>query len=282
LVRSFTHLATVRNNTTTSVGLARFAVGWVEVGSSARVEIIVMPSAGGDDSIHEVTLGGTFPVGEETWRFADLDMVSADEWEVTVRRVDDNEVLDPPTGRLWKPARLRAYGQLEEAQLQALEATLGARLPASYRDWLGRTNGAQPETEHHIPGMPFTLLPERPLFGVHPERPPIDLAQGQRVHRDPWLSPDWLVIASPSGGLLVVSASTRGDESVYFVHELDLVGPPGPAASGGRERRLAAVAGSIWELIGRLTPTEDTDLPPAQMMPPGTFTDPRNYEGGQQ
>ncbi|MBQ1050667.1 SMI1/KNR4 family protein [Micromonospora sp. C51] len=281
-MRSFTHLATVRNNTTTSVGLARFAVGWVDVGSSVRAEIIVMPSAGGDDSAHEVTLGGTFPVGEETWRFADLDMVSADAWEVTVRRVDDNEVLDPPTGRLWRPARLRAYGQLEEAQLQALEAALGARLPAGYRDWLGRTNGAQPETEHHIPGVPFTLLPERPLFGVHPERPPIDLAHSQRVHRDPWLSPDWLVIANPSGGLLVVSASRRGDESVYFVHELDLVGPAGPAASAGRARSLAEVAGSMWELIGRLTPTDEADHPAAQFVPPAAVPNSSHDEDGQE
>ncbi|WBB55546.1 DUF6406 domain-containing protein [Verrucosispora sp. WMMD573] len=275
-MRSFTHLATVGNNTTTSVGLARFAVGWVDVGSPVRAEIIVMPVTSGDDFAHEVTLGGTFPVAEETWRFADLDMVSADEWKVTVRRVDEHEVPDPPTGRLWKPARLLPYGQVEESQLQALEAALGVRLPTSYRGWLGRTNGAQPETEHHIPGLPFTLLPERPLFGVHPECPPIDLVHGQRVHRDPWLSPDWLVIANPSGGLLVISAGRPGDEAVYFVHELDLVGPAGPTASGGRERSLTAVAGSIWELIGRLTPTEYADLPPAELMPPGTFTDPRN------
>ncbi|GIJ24822.1 DUF6406 domain-containing protein [Micromonospora lutea] len=280
LVRSFTHLATVRNNTTTSIGSARFAVSWVDVGTPVRAEIIVMPSTSGEDSAHEVTLGETIPVGEEIWRFADLDMASADEWTVTVRRVDENEVLDPPIGRLWKPARLRPYGQLEEIQLQSLEVALGARLPIGFREWLGRTNGAQPETEHHIPGIPFTLLPERPLLGAHPEQPPFDLVHAQRAHRDFWLSPDWLVIANPSGGLLVVSTSSTGDETVYFLHEFDLVGPPGPAAGLGREQALRAVAGSIWELIGRLTPTEEAELPPARILPPAAGTGTSNDERG--
>jgi hypothetical protein len=279
-LRSFTHLAAIPNNATASVGLARFGVRWVDVGPPVRAEILVMPFRSDEDFAHEVTLGDTFPVGEETWRFVDLDMSSEHEWQVTVRRVDENEVMDPPTGRLWTRARLRPYGELDETQLQSLESALGVRLPTSYRDWLGRNNGAQPETEHHIPGTPFTLLPERPLFGVHPRFPPFDLMHAQRAHRDPWLSPDWLVIANPSGGLLVVSVREAGDESVYFVHECDLVGPPDPTASAARERKLRAVAWSMWELIGRLTPMELDDVPAAQTGPPGTFTDPRNYEDG--
>ncbi|MFF5219043.1 DUF6406 domain-containing protein [Micromonospora sp. NPDC000442] len=278
-MRSFTAIASIRNNVPVDVGQARLAVRWVNVGPPVNAEMIVMPHWSEDSSHHEVTLGETFPVGEETWRFADLDMASADEWKVTVRRVDEDEVLDPPTGRLWMRARLRPYGQLDEGQLQSLEAALGVRLPPSYRDWLRRNNGAQPEVEHHIPGVPFSLLPERPLFGVHPEYPPFDLVHAQRVHRDPWLSPNWLVIANPSGGLLVISTQSS-DGSVYFVHEMDLVGPPGLAASAARERKLQGVARSMGYLLGRLTPVELDDLPPAQMMPPGTFTDPRNYEDG--
>ncbi|MEV6813402.1 DUF6406 domain-containing protein [Micromonospora sp. NPDC051296] len=278
-MRSFTHLTAIPNNATADVGPARFGVRWVDVGPPVRAEIIVMPFRSDEDFAYEVTLGETFAVGEETWRFADLDMSSTDEWEVTVRRVDENEVMEPPTGRLWKAARLRPYGQLDETQLQSVEAALGARLPLHYRDWLSRNNGAQPEVEHHIPGVPFTLLPERPLFGVHPQYPPFDLVHAQRVHRDPWLSPAWLIIANPSGGLLVVSAQL-GDENVYFVHELDLVGPPGPPASAARERKLRAVAWSMYELIGRLTPMELDQLPPAQILPPGTSTDPRNYQDG--
>ncbi|GIJ40338.1 DUF6406 domain-containing protein [Micromonospora andamanensis] len=280
LVRSFTHVAAVRNNRVTEVGLARFGVRWVDVGPPVRAEIIVMPFQRDESFAYEVPLGETFPVGEETWRFADLDMASADEWKVTVRRVDEDEVLEPPTGRLWKRARLRPYGQLDEPQIQSLEAALGAQLPREYRVWLGRTNGAQPEVPHHIPGMPIALLPSGPLFGVHPEYPPFDLVHAQRRHRDPWLSRAWLVIAKAASGLLVVSAEL-GNESVYFVHDFDLVGPPDPAAAAARERKLRAVAWSMYEFIGRLTPMELDHLPPAEIHPPGTFTDPRNYENGQ-
>ncbi len=279
-LRSFTEITSIPNNVPVDIGHARLAVRWVNVGPPVRAEMVVMPRRSEESAHHEVTLGETFPVGEETWRFADLDMASADQWKVTVRRVDENEVLEPPTGHLWKRARLRPYGQLDEAQLQSVEAALGHPLPPGYRDWLRRNNGAQPEVEHHIPGVPFTLLPERPLFGVHPQYPPFDLVHAQRVHRDPWLSPAWLVIANPSGGLLVISTQSS-DGTIYFVHELDLLGPPGPPASAARERKLRAVARSMGYFIGRLTPMELDQLPPVQMLPPGAFTDPRNYEDGQ-
>ncbi|MFD6755224.1 DUF6406 domain-containing protein [Micromonospora gifhornensis] len=250
-MRSFTDVAAIANNATAILGPARLGVRWVDVGPPVRAEIIVMPSSG-EDSSHDVTLGGTFPVGEETWRFADLVMPSLDEWEVTVRRVDHGEVPEPPTGRPWERARLSPYGQLDEAQLQAVEAALGQPLPPDYRDWLRRNNGAQPEVDHHVPGVTFTLMPERPLFGVHPQHPPTDLVAAQRVHRDPWLSPDWLVIARPSGGLLLVSTAQPQDSRVYFLPEQDMVGP----ASVNRASKLRPVAGSMPELVGRLTPLD--------------------------
>ena len=278
-MRSFTARTAIRNNIPTDIGPARLGARWVDVGPPVRAGIVVMPEGATQSSYHEVTLGETFPVGEETWRFADLDMTSADAWQVKIRRVDEGEVMEPPTGHLWKRAQLRPYGQLDEAQLQSVETALGHPLPPDYRNWLRRNNGALPEVEHHIPGAPFSLLPERPLFGVHPQYPPFDLVHAQRVHRDPWFSPDWLVIANPFGGLLVISARL-GSGNVYFIHELDLLGPPGPAASAVRERKLRAVAWSMGEFIGRLTPKELDDQPPVQMLPPGTFTDPRNYQDG--
>ncbi|MEU6024900.1 DUF6406 domain-containing protein [Micromonospora sp. NPDC047134] len=275
-LRSFTANTAIRNNVPTDIGSARLGVRWVDVGPPVRAEIVVMPRREGDTTRYEVTLGETFPVGEETWRFADLDMTSANHWQVKIRRVDEDEVMEPPTGHLWKRARLRPYGQLDEAQLQSVEAALGRPLPPDYRDWLRRNNGALPEGEHHIPGAPFSLLPERPLFGMHPQYPPFDLVHAQRVHRDPWLSPDWLVIANPFGGLLVIGTQTPNGH-VYFLHELDLLGPPGPAASAIRERKLRAVAWSMGEFIGKLTPKEPDDQPAVQILPPGTATDPRNY-----
>ena len=274
-MRSFTDVAAIANNAIAILGPARLGVRWVDVGPPVRAEIIVMPSQG-DDSAHEVTLGETFPVGEETWRFADLDMSSLDEWEVTVRRVDENEAPPPPTGRRWEGARLRPYGQLDEDQLQSVEAALGVRLPPDYRDWLRRNNGASPEVEHHIPGVAFTLMPERPLFGVHPQHPAFDLVHAQRVHRDPWLSRDWLVVARPSGGLLLVASADPGSDTICFLPEQDMLGPSGPPASAARERRLRPVARSMHELVGRLTPVEVEHLPPAQFTSLGIDADHEN------
>ncbi|MEU7750857.1 DUF6406 domain-containing protein [Micromonospora sp. NPDC049171] len=79
------------------IGPARLGVRWIDEGPPARAEIVVMPRNDGDGDGYEVTLGGTFPVGDETWRFADVDVKNADEWRVIVRRVD--EVMAPPTGR---------------------------------------------------------------------------------------------------------------------------------------------------------------------------------------
>ncbi len=269
-MRSFTDVAAIANNATAILGPARLGVRWADVGPPVRAEIIVMPSHGAD-SAHEITLGETFPVGEETWRFADLAMSSLDEWEVIVRRVDGSEA--PPTGRPWERARLSPYGRLDEAQLQAVEAALGQPLPPDYRDWLRRNNGAQPEVDHHVPGVTFTLMPERPLFGVHPQHPPTDLVPAQRVHRDPWLSPEWLVIARPSGGLLLVSTAKPHDSTVYFLPEQDMVGP----ASDAREHKLRPVAGSMPELVGRLAPLDVAHLPPAQLAP---FTTDIDQDGG--
>jgi hypothetical protein len=81
-----------------------------------------MPHWDEESSHYEVTLGETFPVGEETWRFADVDMESADEWWVIVRRVDESEEMASPTGRVWRSARLRPHGQVAEPQLLAVEA----------------------------------------------------------------------------------------------------------------------------------------------------------------
>ncbi len=270
-LRSFTDRTYIQNNTPSDIGPAQLAVRWLEGDSPIRAEIIVMPLWAEESFHYEVPLGETFPVGEETWRFADLDMKNADEWHVIVRRVDENEVMTPPSGRAWKSARLRPYGQLDEAQLQAVEAELGTRLPASYRRWLADTNGAQPEMEHHIPGRPFLFIPERPLFGVHPQHPSLDLVQAQREHRDPWLSPDWLVIANLAGGLLVLSLRMRDmeREGIYFLPDTGLSGPIGPEGAAGRERHLVPVTRSMGDLLGRITPVDVSDLPPAEIVWPG-------------
>lgn len=270
-LRSFTDRTYIQNNTPSDIGPARLGVGWLNEGPPVRAEIIVMPLWSEESPGYEVALGETFPVGEETWRFADVDMKNADEWHVIVRRVDENEVMTPPTGRVWKSARLRPYGQLDEAQLQAVEAELGAALPSDYRGWLRESNGAQPEIEHHIPGRPFLLIPERPLFGVHPQHPSLDLVRAQREHRDPWLSSDWLVIANLVGGLLVLSLRARlvPGEGIYFLPDTGLSGPIGPEGAVGREQQLVPLARSMGYFLGRITPVDVSDLPPAEIVWPG-------------
>lgn len=270
-LRSFRDRVSIRNNTPSSIGPARLAVRWLEGDSPVRAEFIVMPLWSQESPHYEVVLGETFPVGDETWRFADVDMKNADEWRVIVRRVDENEVMTPPTGRVWKSARLRPYGHLDEVQLQAVEAELGTRLPPSYRRWLEQTNGAQPEMEHHVPGRPFVLIPERPLCGVHPQHPSRDLVHAQRVHRDPWLSPDWLVIANLGGGLLLLSLRVRDmeREGIYFLPDAGLSGPIGSEGAAGRERHIVPVARSMGHLLGRITPVDVSDLPPAEIVWPG-------------
>lgn len=264
-MRSYTDVMSIRNNVPPDIGPARLGVRWIDEGPPVRAEIVVMPHWGEECPHYEVTLGETFPVGEETWRFADVDMDNADEWRVIVRRVDENEVMTPPSGHVWKSARLRPYGELNEAQLLAVEAELGTRLPPDYRGWLGENNGAQPEVEHHVPGLPFALIPQRPLLGVHPQHPSFDLVRAQRLHRDPWLSPDLLVIANLSGGLLVLSLRERdmASEGVYFLPDTGLGGPIGPAGAAGRERRLVPVARTIGHFLGKLTPIDVSGLPPA-------------------
>jgi hypothetical protein len=115
------------------------------------------------------------------------------------------------------------------------------------------------------------MVPERPLLGVHPQYPPFDLVHAQRIHRDPWLSPDWLVIANLSGGLLVLSLRPRdmAEEGVYFLPDAGLGGAIGPEGAAGRERHLVPVARSMGYFLGKLTPIDLSDLPPVQIIRPG-------------
>ncbi|MGW0434921.1 DUF6406 domain-containing protein [Micromonospora sp. NPDC003197] len=262
-MRSFTNLVVIPNNVPMDLGPARLGVGWVTSEQPVSAEIIVMPTGSQDSHSFRVALGETFPVGDETWRFADVDFESADRWEVTVRRVDEDEPQDQPRGHLWVSARLSPYGKLDEQRLRMVEAELGQPLPPSYRRWLAENNGAAPASDHYVAGLPFTLMPERPLLGVHPQYPTFDLVSAQRMHRDTWLSRTYLVIAVPSGGLLVVKTDHPDGDSVWILPEDAMRGPLGAAGAADRERRLVYLAEDITYFIGRLQPVPE--LPPAQI-----------------
>ncbi|GAB2922428.1 hypothetical protein GCM10027280_07060 [Micromonospora polyrhachis] len=253
-MRSFTNVEVIPNNVPVDLGPARLGVGWVAPGPPVSAEIIVMPTSGPDSYDVVVNLSETFPVGEEVWRFADVNFDNANQWQVTVRRVDADEPQDPPRGYVWDPARLNPYGRLGEEQLASVEAALGQDLPPRYRRWLARNNGASPAVEHHGAGLPFRLLPETPLLGVHPRHPAIDLVAAQELHRDRWLSREYLVIAVPSGGLLAVKVNHPYGDAVWFLPEDDRWAPTASAGAADREQRLVYLAQDISHFIGRMQP----------------------------
>jgi hypothetical protein len=106
--------------------------------------------------------------------------------------------------------------------------------------------------EHGVPGLPFVLFEERPLFGVHPGYLPFDLIAAETLHRRPWLSADHLVVAVPSGGLLAVRLGPPAADAVVFLPEDAMTGQPGAAADAARERHLVPVAPDIGEFTRRL------------------------------
>lgn len=142
-------------------------------------------------------------------------------------------------------ADVRPYGRLDAARVAMLETGLGRALPPVYRAWLGSTNGAYIVGEHGIPGCPFVLFEERPLFGVHPHFRPFDLLAADGLYRRPWLSTDYLVVAAPSGGLLVVRVATPAADTVLLLPEDTMTGQPGAAADAVRERHLVPLADDV-------------------------------------
>jgi hypothetical protein len=142
-------------------------------------------------------------------------------------------------------ADIRPYGGLDPARLAMLESGLGRPLPPVYRAWLTATNGAYIVGEHGIHGCPFVLFEERPLFGVHAHFRPFDLLAADGLYRRPWLSTDYLVVAAPSGGLVVVRVSAPTADTVFFLPEDAMTGQPGAAADAVRERHLVPLADDV-------------------------------------
>ena len=142
-------------------------------------------------------------------------------------------------------ADVRPYGRLDPSRLSMLENGLGRPLPPVYRSWLASTNGAYIVGEHGIHGCSFVLFEERPLFGVHPLFRPFDLLSADGLYRRPWLSTDYLVVAAPSGGLLVVRVSPPSADVVHFMPEGAMTGQAGAAADAVRERHLIPLADDV-------------------------------------
>ncbi|MET8148607.1 DUF6406 domain-containing protein [Actinoplanes sp. NPDC049668] len=227
-----------------------------------EVQLVVMYDDRTRSTKHLVKLGETFPIAGETWRLADIDYQTRDDYSVCLRRVDEYEPQDPPSGYIWQDAELQPYGTLTEAQITAAESELGTALPPEYRDWLARNNGAQPARPYRYLQSNFLMTPERPLFGLHPEYPAFDLVAVQRTWRDPYLTRDHLVIATPGGvgGLLAV----RVDDGIRYLPPEAMTGQLDPA---DRVRFLRGGGHDITDFIASLRPYEPEGAPAGLIQP---------------
>ncbi len=260
-----TNLEWIRSGTVGRAGGARIGIGGAVPGPPTEVVLVVMPRDGSESTRHVVALGDTFPIGDETWRLADVDFENRERYEICIRRVDADEPQDPPTGKIWQQAQLNPYGTLDWSQLAALEAELGQQLPGTYQRWLMEHNGAQPAVPYRVGDMPFQLTPERPLLGVHPQFPPFDLVTAQRQYRDKFLTREFLVIGVPAGagGLLVVKTGQPSIDSIWILPPHAMTGRLEPAE---RERQLVYLGQNIYDFIGRLEPYVLPEGPPAQLV----------------
>jgi hypothetical protein len=235
----------IPNNATVSIGPVRLGDMLLDYGPPVNARIAVMGR--GDSSVYDVGLGDTFPADGGTWRFADVTGrdETGERFVVVVERVDAAV-----------PAVLRPFGQVDEADLQALEQDLGRPLPPAYRRWLATTNGAQPAGEYHVPGLLFALFEERPLLGNHPQYPLYDLRAVDRLHRQGWLSTDYVVIAVPNGGLLAVRCTGPTADAVVLLPESAMTGQLGDAANAAREPHLVWLAPDIEAFLRLLRPID--------------------------
>jgi hypothetical protein len=265
-VGSTRNLLWIPNNSVADLGIAQIGVGGVDPGPPTRALLAVIPQSSPPSDDIVINLGDTFQVGEETWRFADVDFESRNRFRVCLRRVDADEPQDPPSGKIWPQIRLDPYGTLDDSQIAALTAQLGQRLPAGYEDWLRRNNGARPADVYRVGDFPFFLAPEAPLLGVHPEYPPFDLVTAQRRYRDKFLSRSYLVIAVPSGagGLVAVKTDGMDVDSIWYLPSTAMTGWQEPA---DRERQMVGLGLTIDMFLGRLEPyVLPDDLPPARVV----------------
>lgn len=203
-----------------------------------------------------LSLGETVDFGGITWRFEDVHFANPDRWVATVRSVPPGSppFTPPPlTGdRVWNPVPMQPAGRVDEAAIAALEQRLGLAdgLPPGYRRWLGENNGATPQGPVEIPGHRFQLSQARPLLGIHPDEPHLDLGLGLTRAPAAFLR-DHVVIAVATGGLLGVRVTVPGLDEIVFLNELGVTygAPP-----------LEIVAPDIFSFCAYLQPAPPVEL----------------------
>ena len=104
------------------------------------------------------------------------------------------------------------------AVLDRLESQLGRPLPAAYRSFLARTNGAAPTTPGVHPGHGFVA--DQPFFGLGRTDPLQDLVYANRWLGDR-LTADFLAVGHVQGGLVAVRVAGDDAGSVWYLDDDD-------------------------------------------------------------
>ncbi|WP_305789954.1 DUF6406 domain-containing protein [Symbioplanes lichenis] len=215
-----------------------------------------------------VPLGGTFQVGDETWRL--MEMTSSDNVDVRIRirRIGPGDPGGEPVNNVVEPAEMRPFGEIGWDRIAALNEQLPQPVLPGYQHWLRQNNGAQPVRPCRLPGQHYLLTPERPLLGLHPDYPPFDFLTAQRQWRDPYLPPDHFVIAVPGGaGGLLVTHFRLGVETINYLPPDAMTGRLDPEE---RATLLRPAAQGIERLLGKLEYYEPPAGPSAEEIVPET------------
>jgi hypothetical protein len=136
-----------------------------------------------------------------------------------------------------------SYSERVDADvLDAVGARLGVPLPATYRHFLARTNGARPLRPAVHPG--FGFVADQPLFGFARADRLQDL-----VYANDWLgdrfTADFLAIGYVQGGMLAVRVRGGDEGSIWYWDDDDHRDTDGYTARDVCERLLHRCAGDI-------------------------------------
>jgi hypothetical protein len=265
----------------TEVILERSTSPWFDDGARCGVRtfntspprvLLAVVSAAGEESSHELFLGDTFQLGENTWRFEDAVIANTEIWTVTLRYVaPGSPPYQPPAEpRDYIKVEFRRFGTVDEAGIVGLEQDLGRRLPRNFRRWLAHFNGAAPVEEVWIPGTHVSLDPFTPILGVHPENPIYDIRDAQRQVGQ-WFTNDYVVIAIGVEGYFAVGVSPQVGDQIFVMRSGDAL----QLANQYRARGYSSPAEFLCaECLYPVGPTIETflaNLRPTPPSPPATL-----------
>ena len=203
--------------------------GWIVYVGNAdtdppRLRLTVADRRSGERHEHWAGLGDTFPIGEQTWRFADIRFTGPYQFIADLRYVAAGAppfTPPPATGeRSWRRLELHPQGGTDEAAVAAFERELGRALPPVYRAWLIETNGVTPSRLCQVPGTRVIIDPVHPTLGIRPDERLFDLRFGVLTAKG-FFSDDFVVVATTATGVIAVRSSPPLDVVVSLDHIME-------------------------------------------------------------